>query len=204
MTPDASIIGMAPEAFEEAHAAENHALGFWLYLMSDLVLFAALFATYAVLARNFAGGPTGKDVIDLPYALAETMLLLMSSATCGLAMLAMHKNQRQSSLIWLAVTFFLGLGFVLMEIHEFRLMIIDGSGPSRSAYLSSFFTLVGTHGLHVSFGLIWMAAMAGQVVIKGLTTAVKSRLMRLSMFWHFLDVVWVAVFTVVYLMGVLP
>jgi cytochrome o ubiquinol oxidase subunit III len=196
-----SIDGASIEPFEARDAVSDQALGFWFYLMSDLVLFAAIFAAYAVLAHNTAGGPTGKDLIHLPYTFGETMLLLFSSATCGLAMLSMHLSQRDRVLMWLAVTFLLGLGFIAMEINEFRGMIIGGSGPDRSAFLSAFFTLVGAHGIHVSFGLIWIAVMAGQVIIKGLSSPVQSRLIRLSMFWHFLDIVWVAVFTVVYLMG---
>jgi cytochrome o ubiquinol oxidase subunit 3 len=196
-----SIDGASIEAFEERDAVSDQALGFWFYLMSDLVLFAAIFAAYAVLAHNTAGGPTGKDLIHLPYTFGETMLLLLSSATCGMAMLAMHPGRRDRVLMWLVVTFLLGLGFIAMEINEFLGMIIGGSGPDRSAFLSAFFTLVGAHGIHVSFGLIWIAVMAGQVVIKGLSSPVQSRLIRLSMFWHFLDIVWVAVFTVVYLMG---
>jgi cytochrome o ubiquinol oxidase subunit III len=204
VVPDASCIDdTSIEKFGGPNAAANQALGFWFYLMSDLVLFAAIFATYAVLAHNYAGGPTGKDLFHLPYAFAETILLLFSSATCGLVMLAVHKGKRDQVLAWLAVTFLLGLGFIAMEVNEFRIMIIGGSGPSRSAFLSAFFTLVGTHGTHVTVGLIWIAVMAGQVIIKGLTAPVQSRLMRLSMFWHFLDIVWVAVFTVVYLMGVI-
>jgi cytochrome o ubiquinol oxidase subunit III len=188
---------------EEEDVVANQALGFWLYLMSDLVLFSAIFATYAVLGDNYAGGPTGKDIFHLPYVFVETLLLLISSATYGIVMLKVHENQRDQVLKWLGVTFLLGLGFIIMEIREFHALIIEGNGPDRSAFLSSFFTLVGTHGAHVASGLIWMAVMAAQVATKGLTTPVQSRLMRLSMFWHFLDIVWVAVFTVVYLMGVL-
>ena len=204
MTTNASSIDAAStEEVETSHAVANQALGFWFYLMSDLALFAAIFATYAVLAHNSAGGPTGKDLFHLPYTFGETMLLLFSSATCGLAMLAMHEGRRDQVMAWLTVTFLLGFGFIVMEVNEFRMMITSGSGPSRSAFLSAFFTLVGTHGIHVTFGLIWMAVMAAQVFIKGLSAPVQSRLMRLSMFWHFLDIVWVAVFTVVYLMGVI-
>jgi cytochrome o ubiquinol oxidase subunit 3 len=176
--------------------------GFWIYLMSDLILFATLFATFAVLGKNFAGGPTGKELFDLPYLLGETLLLLFSSATYGLVMLAVRDGRKNRVLIGLAVTFLLGLGFVSMEINEFHGMIAQGFGPDRSAFLSSFFTLVGTHGAHVAFGLIWMAVMIGQVAIKGLTSPVQSRLMRLSMFWHFLDIIWIGIFSIVYLMGV--
>ena len=202
MTSDASTIDLVHTGeIEHPDTVANLAFGFWIYLMTDLVLFASIFATYAVLAHNYAGGPTGKDLFDLPYTFGETMLLLFSSATYGLVMLALHKGQKDWVLTWLAVTFLLGLGFIVLEINEFGHMIHDGNGPERSAFLSAFFTLVGTHGTHVTFGLIWMALMVSQVVIKGLTTPVQSRLMRLSMFWHFLDIVWIGVFTIVYLMG---
>jgi cytochrome o ubiquinol oxidase subunit 3 len=204
MASEASSIGAVHiEAFEEDHSVTNQALGFWLYLMSDLVIFSAIFATYAVLVNNTAGGPSGNDLFHLPYVFAETMLLLFSSATCGMAILALHSGRRDLVLAWFAVTFLLGLGFIIMEILEFRSLILEGHGPDRSGFLSAFFTLVGTHGAHVTCGLIWMAVMMGQVIIKGLTIPVQSRLTRLSMFWHFLDIVWVAVFTIVYLMGVL-
>jgi len=199
---EASTIGTASaEELEHTDTVANQVFGFWIYLMTDLVLFAALFATYAVLSQNYAGGPSGKDLFDLPYTFVETMFLLFSSATCGLAMLAVHRDRKGQVLGWLAVTFLLGLGFIGMEIHEFRGMILEGNGPDRSGFLSAFFTLVGTHGAHVTCGLLWMAVMVAQVSIKGLTSPVQSRLMRLSMFWHFLDIVWVGVFTVVYLMG---
>jgi cytochrome o ubiquinol oxidase subunit III len=191
------------EAFAEEENVANQSLGFWLYLMSDLVIFAALFATYVVLSHNYADGPTAKQLFHLPYTFTETMLLLFSSAACGMAMLAVHTNQKEQVMVWLAVTFLLGLGFVSMEIREFSHMILEGNGPQRSGFLSAFFTLVGTHGFHVTSGLVWMAVMMGQILTKGLTISVQSRLMRLSMFWHFLDIVWVAVFTIVYLMGVL-
>ena len=171
--------------------------------MSDLALFSALFATHAVLGRNYAGGPTGKELFNLPYTFCETMFLLISSATCGLAMLAMHKKNKSRVKLWLAVTLCLGLGFITMEINEFYHMIREGNGPERSAFLSAFFALVGTHGTHVLFGLVWMAVMMGQVAVKGLTAPVQSRLIRLAMFWHFLDIIWIGLFTFVYLMGVM-
>jgi len=188
---------------ESPDTVANHAFGFWIYLMSDLVLFSTIFATYAVLSHNYAGGPTGKDLFDLKYTFVETMFLLFSSATCGMAMLAMRDGKKGMVMGWLVVTFVLGLGFISMEINEFYHMIRQGAGPDRSAFLSAFFTLVGTHGAHVSFGLLWMAVMMVQVMVKGLTTPAQSRLFRLSMFWHFLDIVWIGVFTVVYLMGVM-
>jgi cytochrome o ubiquinol oxidase subunit 3 len=188
---------------EHADSMEIQTFGFWAYLMSDLVLFATLFATFAVIGHNYAGGPSGKNLFHLPYLFGETMCLLVSSATYGLTMLAVHRGRKARVLLGLAVTFLLGFAFITMEVHEFYGMIVDGNGPERSAFLSAFFTLVGTHGIHVSFGLIWMAVLIGQVGAKGLTRAVQSRLMRLSMFWHFLDIVWVGVFSVVYLMGVI-
>jgi cytochrome o ubiquinol oxidase subunit 3 len=199
---DGSIIDPLPaREAERTDNIANQVFGFWLYLMTDLVLFAALFATYAVLARNFAGGPSGKDLFDLPYTFGETMFLLVSSATCGLSMLAAHQGRKKRVLTWLTVTFLLGLSFIGMEINEFLRMIFEGNGPRRSGFISAFFTLVGTHGTHVIFGLLWMAVMGGHVAVKGLTTSVQSRLMRASMFWHFLDIVWVGVFTIVYLLG---
>ena len=186
-----------PVAAPGAHKA----FGFWIYLMSDLILFAALFATYAVLRHADAGGPNGRALFDLRHVFIETMLLLCSSGCYGLATLAMHRRRRQAVLGWLLPTFLLGLGFVVMEIHEFRGMILAGHGPDRSAFLSAFFTLVGTHGTHVSIGLVWMLVMGLQVMTKGLTAPVQSRLLCLGMFWHFLDIVWIGVFTIVYLTG---
>src|SRR5208283_5178233 len=178
MTTDASTIGIAHfEEVEHPDSVGIQILGFWLYLMSDLIIFSTLFATFAVLGRNYAGGPTGKELFELPYLLVETLFLLFSSVTYGLVMLAVHDGKKKWVLIGLAVTFLLGLGFVSMEINEFHWMIAVGHGPDRSAFLSSFFTLVGTHGTHVTFGLIWMAVVIGQVATKGLTSPVQSRLM---------------------------
>ena len=203
MISDASTIAAPAAEFEHPDSVANKAFGFWIYLMSDLILFSAIFATFAVVGGNYAGGPTGKDLFHLPYVFGETMVLLLSSTICGLALLAMHNHRKGFVLIWLAGTFLLGVVFISMEINEFHHMILDGNGPDRSSFLSAFFTLVGTHGTHVAFGLIWTAVIIGQVVVKGLTTPVKSRLMRLSMFWHFLDIVWIGIFTLVYLMGVI-
>jgi cytochrome o ubiquinol oxidase subunit 3 len=203
MTTDASTITTAHnEEVVYSEAVAMQTFGFWIYLMSDLIIFATLFATFAVLSRNYAGGPTGKELFDLPYLLGETLFLLCSSVTYGLVMLAVRNGKKKWVLTGLAVTFLLGLGFVLMEINEFHSLIAAGYGPDVSAFLSSFFTLVGTHGTHVTFGLIWMAVMIGQVAVKGLTYPVQSRLMRLSMFWHFLDIIWIGIFSIVYLMGV--
>jgi cytochrome o ubiquinol oxidase subunit 3 len=204
MTTDALTLDPTyTEEPEHPDMVAVHTFGFWIYLMSDLTLFATLFATFAVLSNNYAGGPTGKDVFDLTYTFGETMFLLFSSAVCGLAMLAVHNGRKRLVLLGFAVTFMLGLGFIFMEINEFYRMIAAGNGPERSAFFSAFFTLVGTHGTHVAFGLLWMALMMGQVAAKGLTSPVQSRLMRLSMFWHFLDIVWIGIFTFVYLMEVM-
>jgi cytochrome o ubiquinol oxidase subunit 3 len=204
MTAHAQTIDGAHAADHCHHdAQENQAFGFWLYILSDLILFSALFATFVVQMRSFAGGPTGRDLFDLGYVAGETLLLLLSSAAYGLAMLAMQEGRRAQVLRWLGITFLLGLGFILMEVHEFRNLIAEGNGPSRSGFLSAYFTLVGTHGTHVTFGLIWMAVLMVQAAIKGLSTPVQGRLMRLSVFWHFLDIVWIGVFSVVYLLGVM-
>ncbi|HEJ6928762.1 TPA: cytochrome o ubiquinol oxidase subunit III [Serratia marcescens] len=184
-------------------AGETKVFGFWIYLMSDCILFASLFATYAVLVNGTAGGPSGKDIFDLKFVLVETFLLLSSSITYGMAMIAMNKGKVGGVNTWLFLTFLFGLGFVAMEIYEFHHLIAEGFGPDRSAFLSSFFALVGTHGLHVTSGLIWIVVMMIQVSKFGLTSANKTRLMCLSLFWHFLDVVWICVFTVVYLLGVM-
>ena len=178
-------------------------LGFWIYLMSDCLIFSGLFATFAVMAHAYAGGPTGKEIFDLNYVLGETMLLLVSSFTFGMAMLNMHAGHRNKVLAWLVVTFLFGAAFVGMEIHEFAALIHEGARPDRSAFLSAYFTLVGTHGLHVTCGLIWIAVMLDMVRRHGLDGIVKRRLSCLSLFWHFLDVIWICVFTFVYLHGVL-
>jgi len=182
---------------------DEKAFGFWIYLMSDAIIFALLFATYVVLSGNTAGGPGGKELFDLSRAFGETMLLLASSATFGFATMAMIARDRNGVLMWLAVTFLLGVGFLAMEIGEFRGMIDEGAGPDRSGFLSAFFTLVGTHGVHVTTGLVCIVVMGAQVMTKGLTNPVASRLYRLGLFWHFLDIVWIGIFSVVYLPGVL-
>jgi cytochrome o ubiquinol oxidase subunit 3 len=190
-------------AAELLEADADRAFGFWIYLMSDAVIFALLFATYAVMSRNYAGGPTGQTLFDLGHTFAETLLLLSSSIAYGLVSLAVARARRVQTQLWLGVAFLLGLGFVLMELAEFNAMIAQGAGPDRSGFLSAFFTLVGTHGTHVSFGLIWILVMMAQVSVKGLTAPVRSRLLRLGMFWHFLDIMWIGIFSIVYLMGVL-
>ena len=189
---------------EEHHTENGTLLGFWLYLMSDCLVFACLFAMYAVLGRSYAGGPTGAELFDLPLVAVNTSLLLLSSITYGFAMMEMQDNRLGITLVWLVVTGLFGAGFLGIELHEFAHLIHEGAGPTRSAFLSSFFTLVATHGLHVTFGIIWLVTLLVQLGKHGLTGANRRRLMCLSMFWHFLDVVWIGVFTFVYLMGVLP
>lgn len=184
-------------------AGANKVFGFWIYLMSDCILFATLFATYAVLSNSVAGGPTGKEIFALPFILVETFFLLFSSITYGMAILAMYRGDKSRVNVWLGLTFLFGLGFICMELYEFHHLIAEGYGPDRSAFLSGFFTLVGTHGLHVTSGLIWILVMMVQVSRRGLTPVNQTRLQCLSLFWHFLDVVWICVFTVVYLMGAL-
>ena len=179
----------------------NTVFGFWLYLMTDCILFACVFATYAVLVNHTAGGPSGKDIFELPYVLGETALLLVSSCTYGFAMIAAHRGFKGQTLAWLAATFVLGAGVIGMELNEFHHLIAEGFGPDKSAFLSSFFTLVGMHGLHVTAGLVWMIVMMLQVSRRGLTDRNNTRMMCLSLFWHFLDIVWICVFTIVYLMG---
>jgi cytochrome o ubiquinol oxidase subunit III len=189
---------------EDHHPENGTLLGFWIYLMSDCLVFACLFAAYGVLGREYAGGPTGAEVLELPTVAVNTSLLLLSSITYGFAVLEMQRNRQNPMLVWLVITGLLGAGFITLELTEFAHLIASGAGPQRSAFLSSFFTLVGTHGLHVTCGIIWLITLMVQVLRKGLIPANKRRLMCLSMFWHFLDVVWVGVFSFVYLMGVLP
>ena len=208
---DRDIVQTAPatDASSRYYVREHHPengtlLGFWLYLMSDCLLFACLFIAYAVLGRNYAGGPSGAELFDLPLVAVNTSLLLLSSITYGFAMLESQKKNVKNTLIWLGVTGVLGLGFLSLELYEFAHLIHEGAGPQTSAFLTSFFTLVGTHGLHVTFGTIWLVTLMVQLKKHGLIPENRRRLMCLSMFWHFLDVVWIGVFTFVYLMGVLP
>ena len=188
----------------EHHPENATLLGFWLYLMSDCLIFASLFATYAVIGRNYAGAATGAELFELPLVAVNTALLLLSSITYGFAMLEMQHKRLRNTLIWLAVTGVLGAGFIGFELYEFTHLIHEGYGPQRSGFLTAFFALVGTHGLHVSFGIVWLAVLMFQLRKHGLIPENNRRLMCLSMFWHFLDVVWIGVFTFVYLMGVLP
>lgn len=187
----------------EPHPENGTSLGFWLYLMSDCLIFAALFATYGVLGRAYAGGPSGKELFDLSLVAINTAFLLMSSITFGFAMLQKQKKNVNGTLLWLGITGLLGAAFLAVEIYEFYHLIHQGATPQTSAFLSSFFTLVGTHGIHVTFGLIWLITLMIQIKKHGLINENVRRINCLSMFWHFLDVVWIGVFTFVYLMGVL-
>jgi cytochrome o ubiquinol oxidase subunit 3 len=192
-----------PRAHEEAENLEQREFGFWLYLMSDAIIFALLFVTYIAMVKGTAGGPDGRDLFSLSHTFAETMALLVSSITFGFASLAARAGQRSRVLAWLLVTFVLGVVFVGLEIGEFTRMAAEGAGPTHSGFLTAFFTLVGTHGLHVSFGLIFILVMAGQIAVRGLNPYAMSRLFRLGLFWHFLDIVWIGIFSIVYLAGVL-
>jgi cytochrome o ubiquinol oxidase subunit III len=204
---DLSALSVSEPRFystREHHPENGTLLGFWLYLMSDCLIFACLFAAYAVLGRNYADGPTGAGIFDLSTVAVNTSLLLLSSITYGFAMLQMQRGRPRPTLLWLGITGLLGAGFIFFELREFAHLIAEGAGPQRSAFLSSFFTLVGTHGLHVTVGIIWLVTLMVQIGKHGLIAENRRRLMCLSMFWHFLDVVWIGVFSVVYLMGVLP
>ena len=195
-----------------AHAEHDHhdhppsqsVFGFWLYLMTDCILFGTLFAVFAVMQNQFAGGPSGKDLFDINGVAMETAVLLLSSITYGFAMLGAHKGKKGVLLFWLVVTFLLGASFLVLEMREFAHLIAVGAGPDRSAFWSSFFTLVGTHGLHVTCGLLWMIVLSVQVIrAPELTERELTRLTCLSLFWHFLDIVWIGVFTFVYLTSVI-
>ena len=175
--------------------------GFWLYLMTDCVLFASLFAVYAVLHKNTFGGPAGFDIFSLPFVLKETLILLTSSFTCGLGVLAAQRLNRKQVLGWFSVTFLLGASFLALELHEFVKLDHAGNSWRRSGFLSSYFTLVGTHGLHITVGLLWILVMMSYVLSRGLTPGIIKRLRMLSMFWHFLDLIWIFIFTIVYLFG---
>ena len=188
----------------EHHPEQGTLLGFWLYLMSDCLIFASLFATYAVQGRAYAGGPTGAELFELPLIALNTAFLLVSSLTFGFAMIAAQAKNLGKARMWLAVTGILGLAFLCVEIYEFQHLIHMGAGPQRSGFLTAFFALVGTHGLHVTFGIVWLVTLFFQLGKHGLTPENFRRLSCLSLFWHFLDLIWIFVFTIVYLMGVLP
>jgi cytochrome o ubiquinol oxidase subunit 3 len=190
---------------EDDHADPGGAtlLGFWIYLMSDALLFATIFATFGVLSSSFAGGPMPRDIFDLSLVALNSAILLVSALTCGLAMIAMQAGRIGALRLWLVVTALLGAAFVGIELYEFAHLIAEGATPQRSGYLSAFFTLVGTHGLHVTLGVVWIAVMLVQLGQRGLHPDNRRRLMCLSMFWHFLDVIWIGVFSFVYLLGML-
>jgi cytochrome o ubiquinol oxidase subunit 3 len=195
--PSISEAGPAPKRIVVAY-------GFWIFLLSDIVMFAALFAGYAVLVNATAGGPTGAALFNKVTVAIETGCLLASSYTCGLMSLAINSRRRTATYFWALITFLLGAAFLALEIHEFANMIASGAAPQRSAFLSAFFTLVGCHGLHVTGGLVWLAVMMAQVATRGFRPAVERRLLCFSLFWHALDIIWVGLFSVVYLMGVAP
>lgn len=192
------------EMLHETHEEGGKALfGFWVYIMSDCLLFASLFATYAVLRNGTFGGPSGRDLFNMPFVLTETIILLTSTFTYGLVTFyAHHKKSKSYVLSWMFATFALGLLFLAMEVSEFSALIHEGHGPDKSAFLSAFFTLVGTHGLHVFFGLIWMVSLFVQVLKQGLVPRISQKLSMLGLFWHFLDIIWIFIFTIVYLMGI--
>jgi cytochrome o ubiquinol oxidase subunit 3 len=190
-------------ASEVAEKNERTLLGFWIYLMTDVVLFATLFATYIVLRSNTNGGPAGIDIFELPFVLVETLTLLTSSFTSGLMLVAVRRQRLTQVVLWLLITMAFGVAFLVLELSEFSHLINDGHGWQKSGFLSAFFTLVGTHGLHILFGLLWALVLLGQLMSKKLTMHVGRRLSLFAMFWHFLDIVWIFIFTIVYLLGVL-
>ena len=194
--------GADTSAHHDDHAHDSPTqLGFWIYLMSDCLIFGTLFATYAVLGRSYAGGPAPNDLFHLWFALGETALLLLSSVTFGMGMLRMDKNDKAGVMKWLIVAGLFAVGFLAMEVYEFHDLISEGATPDRSAFLSAYFTLVGTHGLHVTFGTIWLIVLLFQVSKRGLNEPMRRRVSTLSMFWHFLDLIWIGVFSLVYLTG---
>jgi cytochrome o ubiquinol oxidase subunit 3 len=195
--PSASEAGPAPKRIVVAY-------GFWIFLLSDIVMFSALFAAYAVLVHATAGGPAGGGLFNQVNVAIETGCLLVSSYTCGLMSLSVNARRRPAIYFFAFVTFVLGAAFLSLEIREFADMIARGAAPQRSAFLSAFFTLVGCHGLHVAAGLVWLAVMMAQIVVKGIPATVERRLLCFALFWHALDIIWVWLFTVVYLMGVQP
>jgi cytochrome o ubiquinol oxidase subunit 3 len=198
---DMAEVVQSKEMAHEAEANDRVMFGFWVYLMTDLLMFSVLFAVYAVLHRNTAGGPSGGELFSQKQALAETLILLTSSFTCGLGMIAARKGNKNQVLAWFGITFLLGLAFLQLEVKEFAEFIHEGHVISGNAFLSSFFALVGTHGLHITSGLLWMAITLIFVSIRGLNKHMVRKLALLSLFWHFLDIVWIFIFTIVYLMA---
>lgn len=190
------------ERFERKAMSKGH-IGFWIYLMSDMILFSALFATFIILRNATNGGVTGHDIFDLPYILVETVALLISSVTSGVAYLAARSHKMHLYFGMMLLTIALGLVFVIMELTEFHGLVVDGHSWTVSAFLSSYFTLVGTHGLHISVGLLWATTMVVVTFKRGLTTDMVRKIGLFSLFWHFLDLIWIFIFTIVYLMGVM-
>jgi cytochrome o ubiquinol oxidase subunit 3 len=209
---DPNRLGHGAASPDRQHTAEHAArgtpskrivvgYGFWIFLLSDIVMFSAFFATYAVLSGNTAGGPSGHDLFDLRSVAVETACLLLSSFTCGVASIGAQRRDGRWFYGALAITFVLGAAFLALELREFAHMVAIGAGPTRSAFLSAFFTLVGCHGLHVTAGLLWLLTMMAQVFAKGYRDTILRRFLCFSLFWHALDIIWVALFSVVYLMG---
>jgi cytochrome o ubiquinol oxidase subunit III len=186
---------------EHTEADNKSLFGFWLYIMTDCVLFSTLFATFVILRNNTFGGPPGSVIFNYNNVLAETLILLTSSYTCGLAMLSAHRKSKNMTLFWFGVTFILGVAFLALELTEFRHLDVTGNSWRRSGFLSGFFTLVGTHGLHITVGLLWMAVLMFRVATMGLKRNTVRQLTMLSLFWHFLDIIWIFIFTIVYSMG---
>jgi cytochrome o ubiquinol oxidase subunit III len=191
----------SPTSHATESTDEKTFLGFWIYLMTDCLLFGSLFATYIVLHNNTNGGFGADKLFDMPAILVETLILLTSSFTCGLAMVAVRQRNLKLSTLWFSFTFILGTIFLFMELSEFNLLISEGNSWQRSGFLTAFFTLVGTHGLHILVGLLWLGVMAWKLIKHGFTTGTIRRLALFSMFWHFLDIIWIFIFTFVYLMG---
>jgi cytochrome o ubiquinol oxidase subunit III len=221
MSVSSDALGQAlpgrPHAHAQGHAAglteaEDHsaakrivvAYGFWVFLISDIIMFAAFFATYAVLTGSTACGPAGRDLFDLTLVATETGCLLASTVFCGFAGLAAHARRRPMFYWSMLATFVLGAAFLYIEIHEFAMMIKEGAGPQRSAFLSAFFSLIGCHGLHVFAGLLWLLTMMAQVWAKGFREDILRRMLCFALFWHTLDIIWVGLFSLVYLVGVAP
>lgn len=193
---------MTPERqLEQAATRERKTFGFWVYLMTDIVLFASLFATYIVLRNNTAGGPSGAELFDMPFILVETMVLLTSSFTIGMALLGADRGFKKQTILWLIVTFALGVTFLVMELSEFGMLAAEGNDWGRSAFLSSYFTLVATHGLHIAIGLLWMSVVTIRLIKFKFKKSDIGRMGLLGLFWHFLDIIWIFIFTIVYLIG---
>lgn len=192
---------MSEKAIELSNNSQKTLFGFWVYLMSDVIIFATLFATFAVLRDGVYGGESGKELFSMPYVLTETMILLTSSFTCGIALLAYRKGLKKHVIFWLTLTFLLGASFLALELNEFSHLVSEGNSWRESAFLSAFFTLVGTHGIHITVGLIWIIFLLIKLVKDGFTESLLKRFTMFGLFWHFLDVIWIFIFTFVFLIG---